>query len=566
MIRKLFLPFFVAIAAVMTSCSGKLGALSSEYFTTTPQVLEAVGGKVPVTINGTFPEKYMKKKAVVAVTPVLRYAGGEVKGQTATFQGEKVEANNQTISYKVGGTYTMKTEFDYIPEMAKSELYLTFKAKIGNKEVAIPDVKIADGVIATSTLVGNTLNGASTGQSSDAFQRIIKQAQDARIMFLINRAELRASELKSAGVTDFNQAVAKVNNEENLKMNNLEISAYASPDGTMEFNDKLAQQRKTNTEKYMKSELTKNNVDASIDSKYTAEDWDGFQELVSKSNIQDKDLILRVLSMYQDPEQREREIRNLSAVYGTLADEILPQLRRSRLTLNYEIIGKSDAELSQLAASQPKSLNIEELLYAATLTDNANQKETIYLSAVNYFPNDYRAYNNLASLSYQKGDFEKAAEYAAKAARLNSSAAEVKVNQALLALKKGDQTTAQTLLGSASASPVANEALGNLYLEQGNYSKAVAAFGDSKTNSAALAQILISDYNKAKNTLDAVSNKDAYTSYLSAILAARTNNTQGVISNLKSAIDQDRSLARKAATDMEFVKLMSNSAFQALLR
>lgn len=566
MIKKLFLPFFVAIFAVMTSCSSKLGALSSEYFTTTPQVLEAVGGKVPVTINGTFPEKYMKKKAVVAVTPVLRYAGGEVKGQTATFQGEKVEANNATISYKIGGTYTMKAEFDYIPEMAKSELYLTFNAKIGNKEVAVPDVKIADGVIATSTLVGNTLNGASTGQSSDAFQRIIKQAQDAKIMFLINRAELRATELKSAGVTDFNQAVAKVNDTENLKMNNLEISAYASPDGSTEFNDKLAQQRKANTEKFMQSELAKNKVDASIDSKYTAEDWDGFQELVSKSNIQDKDLILRVLSMYQDPEQREREIRNLSAVYGTLADEILPQLRRSRLTLNYEIIGKSDAELSQLAASQPNSLTIEELLYAATLTDNAGQKENIYQKAVQYFPNDYRAYNNLASLAYQNGDFSKAVQYASKASNLDPSAAEVKVNMALLAMKQGDQVTAQTLLGNASASSVANEALGNLYLGQGNYQKAVTSFGEAKTNSAALAQILTSDYNKAKNTLDAVANKDAYTSYLSAILAARTNNTQGVISNLKDAIDQDRSLAKKAATDMEFVKLASNSAFQALLK
>ncbi len=566
MIRKLFLPLLVVIAAVMTSCGGKMGALPSEYFSTTPQVLEAVGGKVPVTINGTFPEKYMKKKAVVTVTPVLRYLGGEVKGQPATFQGEKVQANNQTISYKIGGNYTMKAEFDYIPAMAKSELYLTFKAKIGNKEVSVPDVKIADGVIATSTLVSNTLDGASTGQSSDAFQRIIKQAQDARIMFLINRAELRATELKSDGVTDLNQAIVNVNDDPNLRMNNLEISAYASPDGKFDFNEKLAQQRKSNTEKYMAEEMARNQILANIDSKYTAEDWDGFQELVAKSNIQDKELILRVLSMYQDPEQRETEIRNLSAVYGTLADEILPQLRRSRLTLNYDVIGKSDEELNQLAVSQPNTLNIEELLYAATLTDNAAQKETIYKSATQYFPNDYRAYNNLAALSYQKGDFDAAAGYAAKAAGLNANDPEIKVNQALLALKKGDQNTAQTLLGSASASSVANEALGNLYLQQGNYQRAVTAFGDSKTNSAALAQILTSDYNKARTTLDAVPNKDAYTSYLGAVLAARTNNTQGAISNLRDAIDQDPSLARRAATDLEFVKLADNSSFKAIVR
>ncbi len=566
MSKKLFLPLLVVVAAVLTSCSSKLGALSPEYFKTTPQVLEAVGGKVPVTINGTFPEKYMKKKAVVSVTPVLRYAGGEVKGQTATFQGEKVQANNQTISYKVGGNYSMKADFDYIPAMAKSELYLTFNAKVGNKEVAVPAVKIADGVIATSTLVGNTVGGASTGQSSDAFQRVIKQAQDAKIMFLISRAELRATELKSEGVQNFNSTIGKIHNDSTLKINNLEISAYASPDGKQDFNDKLAQQRKVNTEKYMQGELNKNKVDAAVDSKYTAEDWDGFQELVAKSNIQDKDLILRVLNMYQDPEQREKEIRNLSVVFGDLADEILPQLRRSRLTLNYEIIGKSDAELTQLAASNPSKLNLEELLYAATLTNDAAQKESIYQKAAQYFPKDYRAFNNLSSLAYQKGDYTAAADYAAKAAALNSSAAEVKVNQALLALKSGNQTAAQTLLANASASPAANEALGNLYLEQGNYQKAVTAFGETKSNSAALAQILTSDYNKAKSTLDAVSNKDAYTSYLAAILAARTNNTQGVVSNLKNAIDQDSSLAKKAATDMEFVKLMGTSAFQSLLK
>lgn len=566
MIRKLFLPLTVAVAAVLTSCGGKLGALSSEYFTTTPQVLEAVGGKVPVTINGTFPEKYMKKKAVVAVTPVLRYAGGEAVGPTATFQGQKVEANNQTISYKMGGTYTMKANFDYIPAMAKSELYLTFNAKVGKKQVEIPAVKIADGVIATSALVGNTLNGASTGQSDDAFQRIIKQAQEAKIMFLINRAELRANQLQAADMKDLGSKIKDIKSDSTLKINNLEIAAYASPDGPEAFNNQLSEHRKDNTVKYMKGQFSKDKVDAQMDSKYTAEDWKGFQELVSKSNIPDKELILRVANMYQDPQQREIELRNLASAYSTLADDILPQLRRSRLTLNYEIIGKSDAELKQMAASAPEKLNVEELLYSATLTDNAGEKETIYMKAVQYFPSDYRAYNNLASLAYQKGDYNAAANYAAKAANLNSSAAEVKVNQALLALKKGDQTAAQTLLGNAAASEVSNEALGNLYLMQGNYQKAVAAFGNAKTNSAALAQILTSDYNKAKSTLDAVANKDAYTSYLGAVLAARTNNVQDAISNLRNAIEQEPALAKQAATDLEFAKLMSNSAFQSLLK
>lgn len=566
MIKKVFLPLAVAVGVVATSCSSKLDALSSEYFTTTPQVLEAIGGKVPVTINGIFPEKYMKKKAVVEVTPVLRYEGGEVKGQSATFQGEKVEGNNQTISYKVGGNYTMKNSFTYVPEMAESELYLTFNAKVGKKEVSVPEVKIADGVIATSALVGNTLNGANTGTSSDAFQREIKQAKEANIMFLISRAELRASELKSQGITDFKSTLSQINENENLELSNIEVSSYASPDGKEDFNDKLAQKRKANTEKYMEKELKKAKIDATLDGKYTAEDWDGFQELVSKSNLQDKDLIIRVLSMYQDPEQREKEIRNLSAVYSTLADEILPQLRRSRLTVNYKVIGKSDAELTQMSAATPEKLTIEELLYAATLTNDASKKEAIYKAATKNYPNDYRAYNNLASLSYQKGDYTAAANYIAQAAKLNGSDADVKVNQALLALKKGDQTAAQTLLGNAGKSAAANEALGNLYLMQGNYQKAVAAFGDAKTNSAALAQILSSDYNKAKNTLAAVSNKDAYTSYLGAVLAARTNNAQAAVSSLKEAIAKDSSMAVKAAKDMEFAKLRSNAAFKALLK
>ena len=460
----------------------------------------------------------------------------------------------------------MKNSFTYVPEMAESELYLTFNAKVGKKEVSVPEVKIADGVIATSALVGNTLNGANTGTSSDAFQREIKQAKEANIMFLISRAELRASELKSQGITDFKSTLSQINENENLELSNIEVSSYASPDGKEDFNDKLAQKRKANTEKYMEKELKKAKIDATLDGKYTAEDWDGFQELVSKSNLQDKDLIIRVLSMYQDPEQREKEIRNLSAVYSTLADEILPQLRRSRLTVNYKVIGKSDAELTQMSAATPEKLTIEELLYAATLTNDASKKEAIYKAATKNYPNDYRAYNNLASLSYQKGDYTAAANYIAQAAKLNGSDADVKVNQALLALKKGDQTAAQTLLGNAGKSAAANEALGNLYLMQGNYQKAVAAFGDAKTNSAALAQILSSDYNKAKNTLAAVSNKDAYTSYLGAVLAARTNNAQAAVSSLKEAIAKDSSMAVKAAKDMEFAKLRSNAAFKALLK
>mgnify|MGYP002536733398 FL=1 len=564
MTKKLYLPLLMAmVVALFSSCSKKMGELSADYFTVTPQVLEAVGGKVPATINGKFPEKYFNKKAVVEVTPVLKWNGGEAKGQPATFQGEKVEGNDQTISYKMGGSYTMKTSFDYVPEMAKSELYLEFKAKVGKKEVTIPAVKVADGVISTSELVGQTLGSANPANGDDAFQRIIKEKHDANIMFLIQQANIRSSELKTA--KEFNKEVANVNEAANKKISNIEVSAYASPDGGVSLNTTLAENREDNTTKMLSKDLKKAKIDAPIDAKYTAQDWEGFQELVSKSNIQDKELILRVLSMYQDPAQREQEIKNISSVYKTLADEILPQLRRSRLTLNYEIIGKSDEEIAKLASSNPSELNVEELLYAATLTNDPAKQEAIYTQATKQFPNDYRAFNNLGKLAYQAGNVDKAESYFKKAASVNASP-EVNMNLGLISLIKGDKAAAETYFGKAAGTKELGESMGNLYIAQGQYERAVNSFGDSKTNSAALAQILAKDYNKAKNTLANVERPDAYTDYLMAVLGARTNNSSMVTSSLKSAVAKDPSLAKKAATDLEFAKFFTNADFMNIIK
>ena len=564
MTKKLYLPLLMAmVVALFSSCRKKMGELSADYFTVTPQVLEAVGGKVPATINGKFPEKYFNKKAVVEVTPVLKWNGGEAKGQPATFQGEKVEGNDQTISYKMGGSYTMKTSFDYVPEMAKSELYLEFKATIGKKVVTIPAVKVADGVISTSELVNNTLGNANPALGEDAFQRIIKEKHDANIMFLIQQANIRSSELKTA--KEFNKEVANVNEAANKKISNIEVSAYASPDGGVSLNTTLAENRESNTTKMLSKDLKKAKIDAPIDAKYTAQDWEGFQELVSKSNIQDKELILRVLSMYQDPAQREQEIKNISSVYKTLADEILPQLRRSRLTLNYEIIGKSDEEIAKLASSNPSELNVEELLYAATLTNDPAKQEAIYTQATKQFPNDYRAFNNLGKLAYQAGNVDKAESYFKKAASVNASP-EVNMNLGLISLIKGDKAAAETYFGKAAGTKELGESMGNLYIAQGQYERAVNSFGDSKTNSAALAQILAKDYNKAKNTLANVERPDAYTDYLMAVLGARTNNSSMVTSSLKSAVAKDPSLAKKAATDLEFAKYFTNADFMSIAK
>ena len=560
---KIFLSLVGALMlAAFSACSSKMGELSSDYFTVTPQVLEAVNGQVPATINGKFPEKYFNKKAIVEVTPVLRWEGGEAKGQPSVFQGEKVQGNDQTISYKMGGSYTMKTSFDYVPEMAKSELYLEFKATVGKKTVEIPAVKVADGVIATSEMVEQTLATATPATGNDAFQRIIKEKSEANIMFLIQQANIRSSELKNAKA--FTQEAKNINEAANKKITDVQISAYASPDGGLDLNTGLAEKRRDNTEKALTRELRKADVEAAVDADYTAEDWEGFQELVSKSNIQDKELILRVLSMYSDPEQREQEIKNISTVYSTLADEILPQLRRSRLTLNYEIIGKSDEEISNLAQNDPTQLNLEELLYAATLTNDPAQKEAIYQKAVAQYPDDYRAYNNIGKLAYQAGNLDKAESFY-KQALQRKDAPEANMNMGLVALKKGDKAAAETYLGKAAGAEGLNEAMGNLYIEQGKYDQAVSSFGDLKTNSAALAQILAKDYNKARATLDGVQAPDAYTSYLKAVLGARTNNPSAVTSNLKKAVAANPSLAKKAATDLEFAKYFTNSDFMSIV-
>ena len=552
MIKKLYLPLVALLVIALSSC-GKMGELSSDYFTTNPEVLEAVGGKVPVTITGKFPEKYFKKNAIVEVTPVLRWNGGEAKSQPATFQGEKVQGNDQTIAYKAGGTYTMKANFDYVPEMAKSELYLDFKIKRGKKEYTIPSVKIADGVIATSELP--TVGSANAAYAPDAFQRIIKQAQEAQIMFLIQQANLRASELKSAAMKDFNKKVVEVNGDtKNYKLNNIEVSAYASPDGGVKLNTGLAESRQNNAQKYLNKELKKGKINAQVDTKYTAQDWDGFQTLVSKSNIQDKDLILRVLSMYQDPEQRETEIKNISSVYKTLADEILPQLRRARLTANYDVIGRSDEEINEAFDKDAKVLSNEELLYAATLTSDNARKEAIYKKTTELYPADARAYNNLGKMAYAAGDLAKAEGYFKQALSKNANSAEANTNLGLIELNKGNVANAENYLSKSTGADAANEALGNLYIKQGQYDRAVNAFGDVKTNSAALAQILAKDYNKAKNTLAAVKNPDAYTDYLMAIVGARTNNADLVKSSMAKVAQKDATLAAKAQLDREFAK------------
>ena len=537
---------------MMSSCS-KLGALSADNFTVTPNPLETQAGQVPATINGTFPEKYMKKKAVVTVTPELRYADGQVaKGNSATFQGEKVMGNDQTISYKVGGRYTMKTAFNYVPDMQKSEMYLTFDARIGKKQQKVPAVKVANGVVATSELYKKTLASESGIIAPDTFQRVNEKKQEANIKFLINQANIRKSELKNNSVQEFVEMLKKINaDREGFNIQNVEIQAYASPEGGVKLNDKLAGKRKNESEKYVKGTLKHNKVNADIDAHYTAQDWDGFQKLVAASNLQDKDVILRVLSMYEDPQEREQQIRNMSAGFRELADGILPELRRSRLIINYETIGRSDEQIEQQYKDDAAKLSADELLYLATFDKTPAEQEAIYTKTTQIYDKDYRAYNNLAALALAKGDKAAAQKYAEKAASLGSDTPEAQANMGLLALVNGNVQDAERAISKSANSENVKAALGALNIAKGNYAQAEQYFGKTNSNTAALAQLLNKNYAAAAKTLDKVQNPNAMTDYLHAVVAARRGNKFAASSYLKEALQKDPSLKQYAENDLE---------------
>lgn len=551
------------IGVLSTSCSSKLKPLTPSHFNVTPSPLETVGNEVPVSINGVFPEKWFNSHATVVVTPVLKFAGREAYGTPYTYQGDKVAGNGIIIHKNRGGNLAMNLKYEYEPEMRESELFLRFNAKIKGKTVELPEVKVADGVVATSALA-SALN-TEPSDAQDAFQRIIQQKQDANILFLIQQANLRSSELSKREIAAWKKRVKEAYDDERQKVD-IEISAYASPDGGLDINEPLAAEREKRTSTYLDEELRKQNVSAEINARYTAEDWEGFRQLVEASNLQDKDLVLRVLSMYDDPETREREIKNISFVFEELAQTILPQLRRSRLTANIEIIGKSDDEIMTVWKNNPSELDIEELMYAATLTESRAEQEKIYQYLTANYSQDYRAWNNIGTNFYRAGELDKAMQAYNRALQVKADAPEAHANLALLALNKNETGQAEELLGRASGAKNLEQTLGLLYLKNGEYSKAVEAFGDVKTNNAALAQLLTNNYNRASEILNDINEPNATTAYLLAVIAARTNNFNDVTANLNTAIERNSAMKLQAATDLEFAKYRSNSTFQSLIK
>ena len=498
----------------------------------------------------------MNKKATVTVIPELHYGNGQVaRGEGTTFQGEKVMGNDRTISYRLGGRYTMKANFNYVPEMQKSDMYLAFNATIGNKKVEVPALKVGYGVIATAELYRRTIRQGGACLALDSFQRVLNKQQEANVKFLINQANLRSNELKNNSVKEFVAMLKRINaDREGLAIKNVEVKAYASPDGGYAFNDKLANKRQNVSEGYVKQQLKGNKMQADIDAHYTAQDWEGFMKLVQASNIQDKDVILRVLSMYKDPQEREQQIRNMSEGFRELADGILPELRRSRLIINYQVIGRSDEQIKQQYAADPTKLSLEELLYLAALEDQVSTKEAIYKKIIQLHKNDFRAYNNLAALALNKGDEATAERYLSQALRCNSKAPEAFANKAYIDLTHGRVAQAEQNLANATEANGFNEILGALNITRGNYANATEELFNNN-NSAALAQLLNKNYMAAEQTLNAIQQGDAMTSYLKAILYARQGKRDAAQQALQQALQQDATLRTYAENDLELANI-----------
>lgn len=546
---------------VAGGCSKKLGQFKSDFFSTNPTPLEEVGDKVPGTVTGRIPAKFMIQNARVTATPVIQWEAGqtkgvstygEAKGQSVLFQGVNVRDNGQIVDYENGGTVTIPFDIPYQDAMARSSLYLDFQVDQNGKKYALPRVKVGNGVITTASLASPLT--VAPALAPDSFRQVITQNYSADIRFLINQANIRPSELSSKGYIDLNQQLKEANASPKMEISGVTVNSYASPEGSFDFNKRLAEQRETNTKAQVESQLKKDNIAefGELTSSFTPEDWDGFQKLVEASNIQDKELILSVLRMYPDPEQREKEIRNLSSVFNELAEQILPQLRYSRIQATIKVLGRTDRELVEQFNSDPSKLSADEMLYLATLTDDNFKKMEVYDRIARQYPKEARAYVNLGATQLVAGDKDGAEANFRQALRLDPDNKAADMNLALIEMLNGNNASANELLGAAAGTPGLNDALGVYYLRTGDVSGAVRAFGDSKTNNAAVAQILNHDYASAQRTLQSVAKPDATTYYLMAITGARTGDQQQVMDNLRQAVKLDRKLLDRAKTDLEF--------------
>ena len=561
--------FVILLAAVLMSGCSSLDKMKKNAnlvkYEVTPKVLETHAGIVAAQVKVTYPEKYFDKNTTLKITPVLSYEGGETAFDELLYtQGEKVLANNKSVAW-TGGTVNWSGDVNYIPEMKVSEFLLKVEASKKGKTLAFDPIKLADGVIATSTLVEDHAMPVSL---KDNYQRIVPEQKMADILYNINQSNIRPAELKAADIQALKDYIALVMQNERMEVKGVTNSSYASPDGPLTLNEKLSAERGKAAEKYLQKEYGKIPELAQLFStQTTAEDWEGFKALVQESSIADKELILRVLSMYQDPAVREQEIKNMSTAYESLAEQILPQLRRSKLVVDVNLIGLSDEEILAAIKSDPSVLSLEQMLYAATLTNDPAEMLKYYQLATEKEPKCFRAWNNVGWAYLQMGKADDAIVALEKAKALKNDD-NVKNNLGFAALLKGDIKGAAEYFNSMSAAtPESKFGLGTIAIHEGKYDQAVNMLGDKPTMNLALAQLLKGDLNKAKTTMDSVKPcKCGAPSYLKAVIAARLDNKDGVISGLREAIGYNSDWKNYAMTDLEFSKYFTDDAFIAVTK
>ena len=561
--------FVILLAAVLMSGCSSLDKMKKNanlvQYEITPKVLETHAGIVAAQVKATYPEKYFDKNTTLKVTPVLVYEGGETAFDELLFaQGEKVLANNKPVAW-TGGTVNWSGDVNYVPEMKVSEFLLRVEAERKGKTLAFDPIKLADGVIATSTLVENHPMPISL---KDKYQRIVPEQKMADILYNINRADIRPAELKAADIQALKDYIGLAMQNERVEVKAVTNSSYASPDGPLTLNEKLSEQRGKAAEKYLQKEYkAMPELTQLFTTQTTAEDWEGFKALVQESSLADKELILRVLSMYQDPVVREQEIKNMSAAYEALAEEILPQLRRSKLTVDVNLIGLSDEEILNAIKTDPSVLSLEQMLYAATLTQDPAEMLKYYQLAAEKEPKCFRAWNNIGWALLHLGKTDEAITALEKAKALKNDDT-VKNNLGFAALLKGDiKASAEYFNSMSAATPESKYGLGTIAIIEGKYDQAVNMLGDKPTMNLALAQLLKGDLTKAKTTMDAVAPcKCGAPSYLKAVIAARQDNKDAALNSLREAIGYNSDWKNYAMTDLEFSKYFTDEAFIAVTK
>lgn len=536
-------------------------------YNVTPNPLEMHGDSIDVTISGKYPEKFFHKKVTVDVTPTLVWDGGQKEFKTIKLIGEAAEGEGTKISYS-GGSFNYHDKIPYVKGMETSELKLKATGAYKTKTKDLADLKIGDGTIITPYLVQNDEKPIL---GKDKFVKVIPRSISADIHFLINSSVVRPQEMRQDDIKALIEFL-KEGVEKEYVWKGVTISAYASPDGELSLNENLANDRAEAAAKALLREFKKLKIEAANNDGFFAtsgkgEDWEGFKKLMQESDIQDKDLIIRILSQYTDVEQREKEIKNIAATYVKIAETILPKLRRAQITVNAEEKSKSDEEITALAKSNPDSLTVEELLYAATLTDDMNEKLRIYKEVQRIYPNDWRGHNNVGYIYLLQKNVKDAEAALKKAQQIDPNNAVVNNNLGIVARWNGDRNKAKELYEKAkSAGPEVRYNLGVVYILDGDYSSAVSNMGSEKTFNAALAKLLNADLDGALSTIDASDAANtAMGYYLKAIIGARKGNKELLISNLKTAIEKDASLKEKAKGDAEFIKYRSDADFTGLV-